>query len=210
MTRSARPRPLPAALAVLIVLAAPPAARAEVEPAVGRLNHAGYRTRVHCTATLIGPREVVTARHCVEGVEPGDLHVVLGFDRGDYVHHGRVATVSASPDHDIARLCLEDVAPVEPRPALRAGVPAPGAVEVLGYPASRSQAQTAQACNLTPREGSPEAILDCPLEQGVSGAPVTTDGGDGPRVVAVASASNERLSVVVTLGALPSGGCGED
>ena len=199
-------------LVVLLVasIAAPPAATArdlpETVPAVGRLNHAGYRERQHCTVSLIGPREVVTAKHCVEGLPAGDLHVLLGYDRGDFAEHRRVASVETASEWDIARLCLDEPAAVAPL-ASSAERPGPGPAEARGYPRSRAHAQDLRSCRLGPMNGRPTAALDCPAEQGMSGAPVIVGEGEGARVVGVLSASNDVASLVVLLGALPEGGC---
>ena len=203
------PRFLPfAALATALTLAPVAAASQEeaIDPAVGRLNHAGYRERQHCTVSLIGPREAVTARHCVEGLPPGDLHVLLGYDRGGFVEHRRVARVEASSDWDVARLCLDAPAAVAPLGA-SSDRPAAGEARARGYPRSQAHAQDVRTCRLAPIPGRPEAALDCPLEQGMSGAPVSMEEGEAARVVGVASASNASASVIVLLDALPEGGC---
>ena len=175
-------------------------------PAVARLNHAGYRERQHCSASLIGPREVVTARHCVEGLAADELHVLLGYDRGGFAEHRRVASVQASEAHDIARLCLDSEPSMTPL-APSAERPAPGPAEVRGYPSSRAHAQGLRACALAPLADQPLAVLDCPLEQGMSGAPVAAGEGAAARVTGVVSATGGGESVVVLLGALPEGGC---
>ena len=199
----------PAAVAAALALGPLAAASQEgpaTVPAVGRLNHAGYRERQHCTVSLIGPREAVTARHCVEGLPPGDLHVLLGYDRGEFAEHRRVASVEASPDWDIARLCLDAPAAVAPLGS-SSDRPAPGEARARGYPRSQAHAQEEKTCHLAPMAGRPQAALDCPLEQGMSGAPVRVGEGEAARVTGVASASNARASLIVLLDALPEGGC---
>ena len=197
-------------LAVVLLLAGPLAAAPEdppeTVPAVGRLNHAGYRELQHCTVSLIAPREAITARHCVEGLPTGDLHVLLGYDRGDLAEHRRVASVEASSGWDIARLCLDAPAAVAPL-AASAERPAPGPAETRGYPRSRPHAQDPRTCRLGPMAGRPQAELDCPLEPGMSGSPVVVGEGEAARVIGVASASNATASLVVLLEALPEGGC---
>ena len=197
----------PGSLLALALVAGPaPADPGAVEPAVARLNHAGYRERMHCSASLVGPREVVTARHCVEGLPVGDLHVLLGYDRGGLVEHRRVASVEAAPDRDVARLCLDAEAAAPPLASSAERVAA-GPALALGYPASRAHRQVPHPCALSPVPGEPVALLDCPLEPGMSGAPVSVGQGAAARVVGVVSASGEGRSVAVLLGALPEGGC---
>ena len=184
---------------------AEPAPASTVEPAVGRLNRAGFRERRHCTAALIAPRVAVTALHCVGDGPPGELHLVLGYDRGGFGEHRRVRSVVRSPMADVALLCLDADAAAEPLPSERSR-PVEGRAFVRGYAWSRAHVQQGRACRMEPVDGEPQAILDCPLEQGFSGAPVRSPGEAGP-VIGVASASNERISVTALLEALPEEGC---
>lgn len=195
------------AAALLPAAPAPPAAAQgeAVEPAIGRLNRAGYDRRRHCTAALVAPREAITARHCVEGLPVEELHLLLGYDRGELVEHHRVASVVMSERADVARLCLEAASEIEPLPMAPGAAPSPMA-GVLGYPFTRAHAQDLRVCALGPGPDAARVVLDCPLEQGFSGAPVRSPAPDGP-VVAVTSASNATLSVAVRLSALPREGC---
>lgn len=190
-------------LAALALPAGAQAPAAGTEPAVGRLNHAGYRTRTHCSAALVAPREAVTALHCVEGVEADALHLLLGYDRGAYAEHRRVLAVQASAEADVARLCLDAASRVAPLP-VSAAPPEPGPATVRGYPRTQAHAQEERDCPIRPIPGTPLAWLGCGLEQGLSGAPVRAADG---AVVGVASASAEWEGLAVLLSALPEGGC---
>ena len=175
------------------------------DPAIGRLNRAGYNRRHHCTAVLVAPSEAVTARHCVETAPPGELHLLLGYDRGAFAEHHRVASVITAEGADIARLCLRARAEARPLPSA-AGAPGSGPATVRGYPRTRAHAQDLRSCRLSPRSGASIVDLDCPLEQGFSGSPVRSPGPDGP-VVGVASASSATASVAALLSALPEEAC---
>ena len=74
--------------------------------AVGRFNKAG---RGHCTATVVAPRIVVTAAHCLINkntggyMPPDSLHFVAGWDRGEYLFHSVAAELHVAPGHDPKR-----------------------------------------------------------------------------------------------------------
>ena len=69
--------------------------------AVGRLNRAGGRG--HCTATVVAPRVVLTAAHCLwdkrrwAAMPPESVHFVAGWQRGEYIFHSLAASVYVSP-----------------------------------------------------------------------------------------------------------------
>lgn len=168
----------------------------ETHPAVGRLNHAGYRTRQHCTMFLAGPGLALTAAHCVDGIEPDDLHVLLGYRQGAWDAHLRPTAVRRDEGgRNVAALCLEAAGPWLP-----AAVSPPEVGEtllVLGYGRPRVHALTATACPVAAYDGAGRLHLDCPLPPGASGAPVLRRTGDGHEFVAVVSASSRTASLAI-------------
>lgn len=173
----------------------------EAHAAIGRLNHAGYRTRQHCTAFLAGPGLALTAAHCVDGLRPGDLHLLLGYRRGAWDAHLRPTGVRRDAGGaDVAALCVGGE-----RPWLRPAVAPPAVGEtllVLGYGRPRVHALTATSCAVAARGGGGRLRLDCPLPPGASGAPVLRPTGDGHEVVAVVSASGKTTSLAIRRPAL--------
>lgn len=92
------------------------------DPAVGALLYWGSP---HCTGTLIAPRKVLTAAHCLDGVSASHLRFVIGKDMNNLQWVGRVEEAHMHPDYnsatitnDIGYVILEEEPPVAPMPVL--------------------------------------------------------------------------------------------
>lgn len=168
-----------------------PVSAAHPEPAIGRLNHAGYSRQRHCTMVAVGPRAVLTAAHCLKGLPASAFTLLFGYARMAWVAE-RTADTAQVVGGDLALLCLAE--PVSDWLAV-GPPPAPGtAVSWTGYSRPRVHLATVRACALVGRRGD-EAVLDCAAPQGASGGPVRDGAG---HVVAILSRTGPA-SAVATL-----------
>ena len=160
-----------------------------------------------CTGALIAPGTVLTAAHCLYNrrtralLQAGSLHVLLGYNRGDYRWHRLVAryTVGQGFDgskggfqgSDWARLELDGAIPdlVAPLPIAteppRSGV----AIALAGYNQDRAQILMADlSCHITGTAmaaGRPFIAHDCDATRGTSGGPLLVQQGGGWAVIGI-------------------------
>ncbi|GAB5374858.1 MAG: hypothetical protein AcusKO_13200 [Acuticoccus sp.] len=157
-------------------------------PAIGRLNHAGYSRRRHCTMVAVAPETVLTASHCLEGLPASAFHLLFGYARMTWQAE-RTATAAHPVAGDLSALCL-----AEPVATARAIGPPPAvgdAVVWVGYGRPRVHLQEARTC-IVARRGGGEIALDCPAPRGASGGPVLDGAG---RVVAILSRTGRSTSI---------------
>ena len=73
--------------------------------AVGQVNVAGYRTRILCTGTLVAPKIVVTAAHCVinqvnqKPFQPSDIHFLAGVRGSENKGHATAQCLHFLPNY---------------------------------------------------------------------------------------------------------------
>ncbi|WP_455172086.1 trypsin-like serine peptidase [Azospirillum largimobile] len=151
-----------------------------------------------CTGALVGPRTVVTAGHCLFNprtrrfLQASSLHVLFGYDRGEFTRHVRVARVATDPAYDPAAatpmaaadwavLTLSEPAPesVPPLPVGAAPLPAGTPLMLGGYSQDRAQVLMADRdCRLL-GESAGLLVHDCDATRGTSGGPLLVRSADG-------------------------------
>lgn len=159
--------------------------------------------QVRCSGTLVAPRVVLTAAHCLDGVRPDELEVALGADlRGPAGAAIAIQDAAIHPDYrggaddpDLALLLLAEPAPTS----------------ILPHVMVSASAQIAPAAALTlVGYGAPGDHLDggvrmsaVTLASDSVGSRLTTFGagvpcgGDSGGAVLISTASGERLAAVI-------------
>ena len=195
-------------LIVLLALALP----AYADPAVGRLNTAGYNKIDMCTGSLIAPDLVLTAAHCVLNPTDGyakhldDMVFVAGWSKGLHTGASRIIGATVHPlafrnghfdlAHDMAVVRLKD--PLEVTPLAIGNSPPGGPLTILGYTRSR-QHELTTSDNCVGHRHDKLWRIACGAEQGQSGGPVVYGEGKARRIAAVlvATADQQALAVPV-------------
>ncbi len=146
-----------------------------------------------CTAVVIAPDQVLTAAHCLYSfrtqrwLRADAIHFLLGYARGDYSLHVRVARISIGPGYnpmdevhtaasDWAVLSLGAPLPARVRPLAVADVlpRTGGMIAIGGFAQDRAYLMTADThCRLGPTLASGKLLShDCAIQHGDSGAPL--------------------------------------
>jgi protease YdgD len=173
-----------------------------------------------CTGVLIAPATVLSAAHCLYNprtrafLQAISLHVLLGYERGEYRFHRLVDRFSigratgpgkGSPATDWARLELSEPVPstIVPLPIADVMPRAGMLVSLAGYNQDRTEVLLADiSCHVVRTLAQPGGTLlvhDCAATRGTSGGPLLLKQDGGWAVLGINLAAGRELNLALAV-----------
>lgn len=191
------------------------------ESAIVRVN---LEVGGHCTGFAVDKRTVATAAHCLwlqrpqNWIQPTSLHVLAGYDRGEYSQHLRVLSYRIAADYtpgagiatksqggDWALLKLNAAFRGAPLPLAGRGPSQGVTLSLAGYAGTRRHRLTRHAACTVQQVGGGRFLHSCPAGRGHSGGPMFA-WADGVRVAfGIHVASNRVRGLAVAAAAIVNG-----
>ena len=156
-------------------------------PAVGRINIKGYRSRHHCTGTLVAADKVITAAHCLVDAKTKQpfstdrIFFLAGLERGEHKELGRgkcVSFLSVSKNattpykDDAALITLTENLTTAPAPVATQTFSKGTPIIHAGYTKDRPFSLAADGTCTLQSLSDGVWVTDCDTNFGASGGPV--------------------------------------
>jgi len=162
---------------------------------IGKIGIAGVALRTSCTGSVIGPKQFLTAAHCLYSkttghfVSASEIHFLLGYSKGEYRAHrvgsGYITSPKFNPEktetagNDWAVVSIDEPFPPDTKPLrLAAETPKPDTpVKTGGYPTEKAHMMTADKhCHVKKVSTDGKLITDdCIVHHGDSGGPLLSE-----------------------------------